>query len=200
MNKKLSVLILAILVLILAACGEDRRALGEQTADEPKAQQGGGAEESGKRAKDDARDRDSAVENEEAKRDNAAGGGRVRKVTLQISGEPGTGFSGTCAVGEEKKELDGQVPERFVYQLDGRELRCEIQTEDTEGAILKTVLRAGNAHYIQQTGTRGATMSFVYSDRGFSSSAASSVSSAGATSTSSSSSSVSSYSSSEGDR
>jgi hypothetical protein len=200
-KETLSVLILAISVLILAACSEGLPALGEQNADEPKARQADGTEAPGKRANDgathrgnaDARDGDSEVENKGVKRDNTAGSDRIRKVTLEISGDPGTGFSGTCTVGDERKELDGQVPERFVYELDGGQLRCEIQTEDTAGATLKTVLTAGNAHYIQQTGTRGATMSFVYSDSGFSSST---VSSAGATSTSS----ASSYSSSEGDR
>jgi hypothetical protein len=192
-SKKLCVVILVIPVLLLAACGGDRQALEGRTADGPKEHKAETrSDESAAAAGGTERDaRDGA-----ARAGNAAGGARSGKVTLEISGDPGTGFSGTCAVGEEKRELDGQVPERFIYELDGRRLRCEIQTEEADGAAL-TVLTAGNAHYIQQSGTRGATMSFVYSERGFSSST---VSSAGATSTSSSSSSVSSYSSSETDR
>lgn len=198
MNKKLCVVILVVPILLLAACGGERQALGGRATDGPKEGRGGKAEtrteETGTAAGDAQRDAKDGA----AHRGGAAGGDRIGKVTLEISGNPGTGFSGACVLGEQRKELDGQVPERFVYELDGRQLRCRIRTQDTDGATLKAVLTAaGDAHYIQQTGTGGATMSFVYSESGFSSST---VSSAGATSTSSSSSSVSSYSSSEGDR
>ena len=197
-NKKLCVVMLVIpILLVLAACGGDRQALGEQNADGPKEQREGNAgtrtEETGAAAADAQRHSKAGA----AHRGSAAGGDSIGKVTLEISGDPGTGFSGTCALGEEKKELDGQVPERFVYELDGRRLRCKIRTEGADGATLKTVFTAGNAHSIQQTDTRGATISLVYSEGSLSSST---VSSSGATSASSSSSSVSSYSSSEGDR
>jgi hypothetical protein len=108
----------------------------------------------------------------------------ARKVELQMQGERGTGFSGTCKIGQEKKEIRGRVPERFVYELDGRSLGCEVRKHGP--GALEIVLTSGDDRHVQRTDSAEATLEFSYSGQGFSSSMQSSGSS-GQTSTSSSS-------------
>ncbi len=57
------------------------------------------------------------------------------RVKLKIGGEPGTQFSGSCDIGGEKREVAGQVPERFVYDLEGRKIACEIRNETGTGQL-----------------------------------------------------------------
>ncbi len=60
---------------------------------------------------------------------------RPGKVKLKIGGEPGTQFSGSCDIGGEKREVSGQVPGRFVYDLEGRGISCEIRNETGTGQL-----------------------------------------------------------------
>jgi hypothetical protein len=106
--------------------------------------------------------------------------GSAREATLEIRGGQGTGFSGTCTVGTKKKEIGGQVPERFVYELDGRKLECEIRKRSA--GAMNIVLDAGDTDYVQQTGSRRVTVRIVYSNQGFSSSIQSSSTSSGSSS------------------
>lgn len=57
------------------------------------------------------------------------------RVKLKIGGEPGTQFSGSCDIGGEKREVSGQVPGRFVYDLEGRGISCEIRNETGTGQL-----------------------------------------------------------------
>jgi hypothetical protein len=109
-------------------------------------------------------------------------GGRrsVREATLEIEGHRGTRFSGECTVGKWEREIRGRVPERFVYDLDGRRLECEIRKQST--GAMRIVVAAGNTDYVQQTGSRRATVRIVYSKQGFSSSIQSSSISSSSTS------------------
>jgi hypothetical protein len=103
------------------------------------------------------------------------GGGSGREVTLSIEGDPGTGFSGTCSVGDEENELSGQVPESFGYDLEGQQLECEIRQE---GAGSLEILLTGPGDRIQQQiNNPGGTISLAYSENGVSSSTSSSGSS-----------------------
>jgi hypothetical protein len=108
----------------------------------------------------------------------------AREATLEIEGRRGTRFSGTCTVGKKEREIGGRVPERFVYEPDGRRLECEIRKQST--GAMSIVLDAGNTNYVQQTGSRQATVRIVYSKQGFSSSISSSSTSQSLTSNSSS--------------
>jgi len=106
------------------------------------------------------------------------GKARAGEVTLEIRGSEGTEFSGSCAVGDEKTEVSGRVPESFVYELDGGRLDCEISA----GGDLEVVLSAGESTSSVQR-ISGGTLNFTY-ENGHLSSATSS-SSGGSSSSSS---------------
>jgi len=103
-----------------------------------------------------------------------------REATLEIGGARGTGFSGACAVGGEEREIRGRVPDRFVYELDGRRLECEIHKRSA--GAMEITLDAGGTDHAQRIGSRRTTIRIVYSRGGFSSSIQSSSTSSGSTS------------------
>ena len=104
-------------------------------------------------------------------------GGKVREATLEIEGDPGTGFSGTCTIGDEEREVSGQVPERFVFELDGQRLECEIHKQST--GTMNVVVDADGVDHVLRTDSRRATVRIVYSGQGYSSSIQSSSGSSG---------------------
>jgi hypothetical protein len=179
---RISVPIAVILSLLLALviCGGCQQASGEQKIGEPKSKRDGRAEaragdgavaragDAVARAGVNARAR---AGNAVAKAGSPGGEGNVREVTLEIGGDPETEFSGTCTVGDEKRHIGGRVPERFVYELDGRKLECEIRKHGKDASGLKVVLTAGDDTHVQQIESREATVRIVYSGQGFSSSA-----------------------------
>jgi hypothetical protein len=202
-SGKTQVLLALISLLTLAACAGCQQAIGEQTAREPESGQDGRAEA---RADDEGgavarvsghqevrigdgvtreRDREGKTENRKAKED-------AREATLEIEGAPGTGFSGTCTLGDKEREVSGQVPERFVFEVNGQKLECEI-SKQSRGAM-NIVLDAGGADYVQRTNSRQATVRILYSRQGYSSSIQSSIGSSSQTINSGSSSIVSSSS------
>ena len=178
--------LLALISLLTLAAG-CQQAIGEQTAREPEGRQDARVEA---RAVDEggavARAGDGAVARAEAGAEARAGdaavaesraeshiessqdGGKVREATLEIEGDPGTGFSGTCTIGDEEREVSGQVPERFVFEVNGQKLECEI-SKQSAGAM-NIVLDAGGADYVQRTNSRRVTVRIVYSGVGYSSS------------------------------
>jgi len=95
-----------------------------------------------------------------------------QKVTLEITGDPGTGFSGACSVGGTERTLDGRVPERYVFEPQGKSLECELRTEG--GGALGIVFTDG-AGVISEQRTAGGerTVKFAYSNGGISSSSSS---------------------------
>ncbi len=106
--------------------------------------------------------------------------GNLGKTTLVIGGARGTGFSGACAVGGEEREIRGRVPDRFVYELDGRRLECEIHKRSA--GAMEITLDAGGTDHAQRIASRRTTVRIVYSMEGFSSSIQSSSTSSGSTS------------------
>jgi hypothetical protein len=90
----------------------------------------------------------------------AEGGTRAQTATLEIKGDPGTQFSGSCTVGDEKQQISGQAPERFVYELGGQRLGCEIRKDSASGN-LQLVFSAGeNTRAVQQIS--GGTINLTY--------------------------------------
>ena len=196
---KLRALLATISLLALAACTGCQQAIGEQTAREPeggrdvkaeaRAGQGGVVARAGDgavaRAGDavaraeggaEARAGEAVAKAENRAESHIEGSGdgeRAREATLKIEGDPGTGFSGTCTIGDEVREVSGQVPGRFVFKLEGQKLECEIHKQST--GAMNVVLDADGSDNVQQTNSRRATVRIVYSGEGYSSSVQSSI-------------------------
>jgi hypothetical protein len=89
------------------------------------------------------------------------------KVTLKIEGSPGTEFSGTCIVGGEEKKVSGRVPKRFIYELDGQRLECEIKKQSSNSGEMKFEFSAGgHTNSVQQTSTQGGSLTLRYDGHG----------------------------------
>src|SRR5918998_3262709 len=107
---------------------------------------------------------------------------RGRKATLEMRGEPGTEFSGSCAVGdEEPEEISGQVPESFTFSLEGKPLDCKISSE---GDIQVELTVGDNVRSVQRFS--GGTLNLTYENGSISSFVSSSSGSSGQVSSSSS--------------
>jgi hypothetical protein len=90
------------------------------------------------------------------------------EVTLNIEGSPGTEFSGTCIIGGKvEKKISGRVPKRFVYELDGQRLECEIRKQSSNSGQMKVEFSAGGqTNSVQQTSTQGAFLTLRYGGHG----------------------------------
>jgi hypothetical protein len=90
------------------------------------------------------------------------------EVTLKIEGSPATEFSGTCVVGgKEEKKVSGRVPKRFIYELDGQPLECEISKQSSTSGEMKVEFSAGDdTNSVQQTSTQGGTLTLRYDGHG----------------------------------
>jgi hypothetical protein len=100
---------------------------------------------------------------------------------LELKGDSGTEFSGSCAIGdEEPEEISGQVPQSFTYDLNGNPLKCEITSEGN----IEANLSVGNTHSVQRFS--GGTLNLTYENGSISSSVSSSSGSSGQASSSSS--------------
>jgi hypothetical protein len=87
------------------------------------------------------------------------------EVVIRLEGDPKTTFSGLCSVGSEQKVLIGQVPERFEFDLKGRQLSCRIEKRDDKTGNLKVVLIAGEAtRSVQQTNTPSGVIKVSYEE------------------------------------
>ncbi len=54
-----------------------------------------------------------------------------QRATLVLQGETGTQVSGSCTVGDEApRQINGQLPQSFTYDLKGKPLKCEISSQD----------------------------------------------------------------------
>ncbi len=84
------------------------------------------------------------------------GGGR--KATLELQGESGTEFSGSCTVGnQEPEEISGEVPQTFTYKLRKRPLDCEISSD---GEVQVDLTVGKNLHSAQRIS--GGTLNLTY--------------------------------------
>ena len=90
------------------------------------------------------------------------------EVTLKIEGSPGTEFSGTCIIGgEEEKTVSGRVPKRFIYELDGQPLECEISKQSSNSGQMKVEFSAkDHTNSVQQTSTQGGSITLRYDGHG----------------------------------
>lgn len=120
-------------------------------------------------------------EDTEARAKEAKGKARPGEAMLEMNGDPGTEFSGTCTVGNDETEISGQVPDSFAYDLDGERLDCEIHNDSPGGNLEIVFATAPNNRSVQQL-NRG-TLNLTYENgkiSSFSSSSSSSSSSSDA--------------------
>ena len=83
-------------------------------------------------------------------------------VLLHLEGDPGTTFSGICAVGGKESIISGRIPKRYTFDPRGQRLSCRIEKQDA-GGDLKVILIAGNTtRSVQQTNTRGSIINVSY--------------------------------------
>jgi hypothetical protein len=103
------------------------------------------------------------------------------EVTLKIKGSLGTEFSGTCIIGgKEEKKLSGRVPKRFIYELDGQRLECEIRKQSSNSGQMKVAFSAkDHTNSVQQTSTQGGSVALRYDGHGSTSLVSSSTSVSG---------------------
>lgn len=107
---------------------------------------------------------------------------RGREATLELQGEPGTKFSGSCTVGDQEPEdISGQVPESFTYELEGKPLDCEISSD---GDVQANLTVGENIRSVQRIS--GGTLDLTYENGSISSSVSSSSGPSGSESPSSS--------------
>lgn len=219
MNIRALILVAAIsaAALVLTGCGEDQQEQAQQpagdraetgadertdAADGETVERSAGTEdaEAGTTRAEDtaARGGDNAAEGNGRATDEGLGddGGRGERVSLEIGGSPGTAFSGVCSVGDEEAELAGEVPQRFVYYPEGREIHCELRKEGAGSGNLKVVLAGPGNRIVQQTNAESGSVELTFSGNGGGSSSVSTstTSSGSGSQVSSSSSSVSSSS------
>jgi hypothetical protein len=84
-------------------------------------------------------------------------------VLLRLEGDPGTTFSGICAVGGKESILSGRIPKSYAFDPRGQRLSCRIEKQDA-GGDLKVILIAGDTtRSVQQTNTRGSVINVSYS-------------------------------------
>jgi hypothetical protein len=90
------------------------------------------------------------------------------EVTLKIEGSPGTDFSGMCIIGgKEEKKISGSVPKRFIYELDGQPLECEISKQSSNSGEMEVEFSAGgHTNSVQQTSTQGGSIALRYDGHG----------------------------------
>ncbi len=99
----------------------------------------------------------------QAKQDGAKGKhGGQGDVTLRIQGDKGARFSGACSVGEERREISGQAPESFEFDLKGRSLSCEIDKQGSQSDELEVVLSGENVHAEQRLAGEQSTSKITY--------------------------------------
>ena len=163
-SKTLLVAFLAAAVFI-AGCG------GEETQDDQSTEQNT-QEQTVERTNNKDRTKEETKVGKKGANDKDSG-----EVVLEIGGDPGTAFSGTCSVGDEENELSGEVPESFSYELGGEQLKCEIRKENTDSGTLEVLLTGPGDRIQQRTDSPGGTISLSYSENSVSSSTSSSGSS-----------------------
>ena len=96
---------------------------------------------------------------------------RAQEATLEMSGDVGTEFYGSCTVGDEEMEVSGQVPESFSYTLDGERLECEISKESAQGDLEVAFTAGNNVNSVKRIS--GGTLKLVYENGRLSSSTSS---------------------------
>jgi hypothetical protein len=157
-------------IAFAAACGGNEEA-SEDTA-EDRSIEGDGQQTDEETAQERAEAGKESKDGKKSKRGKGKKGkARAQEVKLEIQGDSGIGFSGSCTDGDKEMEVSGQVPESFSYKLDGERLECEISKESGEGALEVALTAGDNVNSVQRIS--GGTLKFTYENGRFSSSTSS---------------------------
>jgi hypothetical protein len=153
-----TLLALVLVALTVAACAGNEQASEDNTKNQDTTENTRHTDKAQKREHHRMRAEDSNGENTSGK----AGG---RKAMLELQGDTGTEFSGSCTVGDqEPEEISGQVPASFTYKLKGKPLDCEISSDGD----VQVVLTVGkNVHSVQRIS--GGTLNLTYENGSISS-------------------------------
>ena len=104
-----------------------------------------------------------ANDREEVKGTSAEADDTPHKVTVEVGGERGTKFSGTCSVGDEEKRIGRRVPQSYYWESSGEKLECEI-LKNGPGALEVMVTAGDDVYSVQrQTGAGSSTINLTYS-------------------------------------
>ena len=107
---------------------------------------------------EDGRASENSAENQATTEGSEGEKGGGRKATLELQGESGTEFSGSCTVGDQDpEEISGQVPETYTYRLKKRPLDCQI---DSDGEVQVDLTVGKNIHSVQRIS--GGTLDLTY--------------------------------------
>lgn len=147
---------LLICVAFVAGCG------GEETREED-------AEDPSTGQDAQRTEKESTEESVEARTDTSGGKASSGDAALEMRSDEETEFSGSCTVGDETSEVEGQTPESFSYKLDGQRLECEI---NADGNLEVIFTAGGSTRSVQQV--NGGTLNLVYDNGQISSSSTSS--------------------------
>ena len=85
---------------------------------------------------------------------------RAQEATLEMNGDAGTEFYGSCTVGDEEMEVSGQVPESFSYELDSERLECEISKESAQGDLEVSFTAGNNVNSVKRIS--GSALKLMY--------------------------------------
>ena len=161
--------LLAVALLAVPACAGDTTSSSEPSED---ASSGGSNKSSGGTVENTASTEeatlsDSAGESTQSP-DSPEGTLQERsenpEIVLRIEGAPKTTFRGLCTVGDRDEVLGGEVPKRFTFDLEGREIDCRIQKKDSGGGALRVILLDGDrTRSVQSTQNGGGTITLSYS-------------------------------------
>src|SRR4051812_33035303 len=115
-------LALVLVALVVAGCAGNEQASEDNTKNQDTNEN--------TRHTDKARKREHhRMRVEDSKGENNSGKANGRKATLELQGDSGTEFSGSCTVGDqEPEEISGQIPASFTYKLKGKPLDCKINS------------------------------------------------------------------------
>jgi hypothetical protein len=157
-------------IAFAASCGGNEEA-SEDTA-EDRTTEGDAQQTDEETSQERAEARKGSKDGKKGKRGKGKKGkARTQEATLEMNGNSGTEFSGSCTVGDEETEVSGQVPESFSYELDGERLECEISKESAEGDLEVVFAAGNNVNSVQRIS--GGILKFTYENGQLSSSTSS---------------------------
>jgi hypothetical protein len=173
MGTRISVVgALVLCVAFAAGCAGNEEA-SEDTAEDRATE--GDAQQTDKEQTDNETAQERAEAGKESKNGKKGKGkkgkARAQEATLEMSGDVGTEFYGSCTVGDEEMEVSGQVPESFSYELDGERLECEISKESAQGDLEVAFTAGNNVNSVKRIS--GGTLKLVYENGRLSSSTSS---------------------------